>query len=131
MSTKKNAAPPKSKQDLIFGLPTPQLDTIPEAMRPACEIGMKVQSDALELWSHRARAWMDWPETFYACKTVDELTKAQGEYLGQMQRDYAHFTDGMLRHMMIEQTPLDDQEEAAPQKPAAPEEDTTLQKVAA
>ena len=131
MSTKKNAAPPKSKQNLIVGLPTLQLDTIPEAMRPACEIGMKVQSDALELWSHRARAWMNWPETFYACKTVDELTRAQGEYFGQMQRDYAHFTDGMLRHMMIEQQPLDNQDDAAPQKPATSEEDTKLKKVAA
>ncbi|MDA7949041.1 MAG: hypothetical protein MPJ78_16385 [Hyphomicrobiaceae bacterium] len=131
MSTKKNAAPPKSRQDLIFGLPTPQLDTVPEAMRPVCQIGMQLQSDALELWSHRARAWMDWPETFFACKTVDDLTKAQGEYLGQMQRDYAHFTDGMLRHIMVEQSMREGQDEAAAGNPRAPEEDTTLQKVAA
>ena len=128
----KNETPnqPQDKKDLLFGLPTPRLDGIPEPMRPFCEMGMKAQSDMLALWGHRARAWMDWPETLGTCKTLGDLTKAQKGYLDGMQRDYAHFTQGMLQRMMIEQDTLDDQEGEVLDEQAAPE-DTPLQKVAA
>ena len=130
MSKYKKPNQQQDKNDLLFGLPTPQLDGIPEPMRPICELGMKAQSDMLELWGHRARAWLDWPETFGSCKTLADLTKAQREYLGQMQSDYAHFTEGMLGRMMIDQNALDVEESKVPDEQTAPE-DTPLQKVAA
>jgi len=130
MSKNKTRNRPQDKEDLLFGLPTPRLDSVPETIRPFCELGMKVQSDTLSLWGHRARAWMDWPETFTTCKTLDDLTKAQGEYFGQLQRDYAHFAEGMLKRMMIEQDTLDDQDGEVEEKQAEPE-DTTVHKVAA
>lgn len=130
MSKSKSSNQPQDKEDLLFGLPKPQLDSVPDAIRPYCELGLKIQADTLELWSHRARAWMDWPETFTTCKTLDELTKAQGEYFGQMQRDYAHFAEGMLQRMMIERNTLDDQDSKVEEEPVAPQ-DTTVHKVAA
>ncbi len=130
MSTKKKTDGPAGRRDMTFGLPTPQLDHIPDAVRPVCELGMKVQSDTMELWSHRARAWMDWPETLSTCKTFDDLTRAQGEYLARMQKDYAHFTDGMLRHLMIEQDTFEEQDEQVPPVKVAKDE-TPPQKAAA
>lgn len=129
MSKNKKPIRPQDKEDLLFGLPALRLEAVPESFRPFCEFGMKVHSDALELWSYRARAWMDWPGTFTACKTLDELTKAQNEYFAQMQRDYAHFADGMLRRAMIEQDTLDDQGDDVEEKLSVPEE-TTLHKAA-
>ena len=130
MSKNKTPNQPQDKNDLLFGLPTPQLDGIPELMRPFCELGMKAQSDMLELWGYRARAWMDWPETFSSCQTLGDVTKAQREYLDRMQRDYAHFNEGMLRRMMIEQDALDEEESKVPDEQPATE-DSPLQKVAA
>jgi hypothetical protein len=88
---------------LQLGIPAPRIEGIPEAIRPFVEIGMKMQSDVIELCGHRARAWLDWPDTCSSCKTVEDLTSAQSDYLTCMQRDYAHFMDGVLRDTMIEQ----------------------------
>lgn len=103
---------------LPLGIPAPQIEGVPEAVRPFVEIGMKMQSEFLELCGHRARAWLDWPEKYCGCKTVDDLTKAQSDYLTRMQRDYAHFLDGVLRDTMIEQ---DEFEEEAQDEESQPE----------
>ena len=71
---------------LPLGLPTPKLEGVPEAVRSFVEVGMKMQSEVLELCGHRARAWLDWPEKYCACKTMDDLTTAQSGYLTRMQR---------------------------------------------
>ena len=88
---------------LPFGLPIPKLEGVPEAVRPFVEVGMKMQSEVLELCGHRARAWLDWPEKYCACKTMDDLTTAQSGYLTRMQRDYAHYLDCVLKDTLIEQ----------------------------
>jgi len=88
---------------LPLGLPTPKLEGVPEAVRSFVEVGMKMQSEVLELCGHRARAWLDWPEKYCACKTMDDLTTAQSGYLTRMQRDYAHYLDCVLKDTLIEQ----------------------------
>ena len=65
---------------------------------------------------------MDWPETLGTCKSFEDLTRAQGEYLARMQKDYAHFTDGVLKHLMIEQDTFEEQDEQAPPVEVAKDE---------
>ena len=96
---------------LPFGLPIPKLEGVPEAVRPFVEVGMKMQSEALELCGHRARAWLDWPEIYCACKTMDDLTMAQSDYLTRMQRDYAHYLDCVLKDTLSEQDEFEEDEQ--------------------
>ncbi len=92
-------------------LPAPQLEGIPEAVRPFVEMGMKLNSEFLELCGHRARAWLDWPDDYSSCKTTEDLTEAQNTYFTRMQHDYAHFLDGILRDTMIEQEEFEEEVE--------------------
>ena len=103
---------------LTLGLPTPKLEGVPEAVRSFVEVGMKLQSEVLELCGPRARAWLDWPEKYCACKTMDDLTTAQNGYLTRMQRDYAHYLDCVLKDTLIEQ---DEFEEDAQDEGSLPE----------
>jgi hypothetical protein len=96
---------------LPLGLPTPKLEGVPEAIQPFIEVGMKIQSEILGLCGHRARAWLDWPEKYCACKTMDDLTTAQSDYLTGMQRDYAQLLDGILRDALIEQDEFEEDEQ--------------------
>lgn len=93
---------------LQLDLPTPQIEGIPEAVQPFVEIGMKMQSEILELCGHRALAWLDWSQTCGSCKTAKDLASAQSDYLTRMQRDYAHFVDCILQDAMIEQDEFED-----------------------
>jgi len=96
---------------LYVGIPAPKLEGVPEAVRPFFEMGMKMQSEFLELCGHRCNAWLDWPEKYSSCKTMEDLTSVQIGFLTKMQRDYAHFLDGILRETMIEQDEFVEEEE--------------------
>lgn len=97
---------------LITGIPAPRLDSIPEAFRPFAEMGMKVQSEFFHLCSCRARAWLDWPGQCISCKNLDDLTKAQRDYLVQMQQDYAQFMDAVLQDTLIEEDDYKEESES-------------------
>lgn len=107
------------KNVLSVGIPAPCIECVPEAMKPVFEMGMKLQADCLELCGHRARAWLEWPEKFMTCKNLDDLTRAQGEYVAKMQHNYAHFFDGILHHTMIEQDELEEDEDGTQAMPEA------------
>ena len=111
MKQSKQSGRTLSGQSLPLGIPAPKIDGIPEAVRPFVEIGMKMQSEFLELCDHRCNAWLDWPETCGCCETVEDLTSAQSDYLTRMQCDYAHFLDGVLRDTMIEQDEFEEDAE--------------------
>jgi hypothetical protein len=100
-----------------ISIPTPKLDFVPEAVQPFIEIGMKLQSEFLEMWGHRYRAWLGWQEEFCACKTMDDLTTAQGDYLTRMHRDYTAFLDGVLHDAMVVQDELDEDDNEPVVKP--------------
>ena len=95
----------------FVGIPTPEIEGVPEAVRPFVEMGMKMQSEFLELCGHRCNAWLDWPEEYCACKSTEDITKVQGDYLAKMQHDYAHFLDGILRDTLIEQDEFEEEAE--------------------
>lgn len=97
-----------------IGLATTRLDHMPEAFRPLIELGMKLQSDWMELFGHRAKAWAEWPQTLANCKDMDDLTQAQRDYVVTMQHDYAQFLDRYLQDAMIEQDEYNDEEKTAP-----------------
>ncbi len=97
---------------LYVGIPAPKLEGVPEAVRPFVEMGMKMQSEFLELCGHRCNAWLDWPEKYCSCKTMEDLTSVQIGYLTKMLRDYAHFLDGILRDTLIEQDEFEEEEKA-------------------
>jgi hypothetical protein len=96
---------------LYVGIPTPKLEGVPEAFRPFFEVGMKMQSELFELCGHRCNAWLDWPEQYCTCKTMEDLTTAQSEYLTRMQRDYSQFLDCILRDTLIEQDEFEEEAE--------------------
>jgi hypothetical protein len=85
-----------------IGIPAPRVDQIPEAMRPFVEMSLKLQSECMELYGHRAKAWAEWPPTFFACRCTEDLAEAQRDYITRMQKDYAAYFDGILRDTMIE-----------------------------
>ncbi len=96
---------------LPIRIPAPEIEGVPEAFRPFVEISMKMQSEFMELWGHRSRAWLEWPEDYSNCKTMEDLTSAQSDYLARLQHDYAHFMNGILRDTMIEQDEFEEQVE--------------------
>ena len=96
---------------MAAGVPALEPEAFAEAVQPFVEIGMKAQSEFLKLYGRRARAWFDWPGKFCACKTMQDLTAAQGGYLTTMQHDYAVYIDGVLRDAMLEQDELDEEDE--------------------
>jgi len=99
-------------KDLYVGIPTPKLEGVPEAVQPLVEMGMKMHSEYLELCGLRCNAWLDWPEQFCTCKTMEDLTVFQSSYLSKMQRDYAQFLDRILRDTLIEQDEFEEEDEA-------------------
>jgi len=94
---------------LYVGIPTPKLEGVPEAVQPLVEMGMKMQSEYLELCGHRCNAWLDWPEQYCTCKTMESLTTFQSSYLTKLQRDYAQFLDSILRDTLIEQDEFEEE----------------------
>lgn len=132
MTESKQTGQTPASQRFDFGLPVPKLDgSIPEAVRPFFEAGLKAQSQLLELCGHRVRAWFDWPEKFFACKTIDDLTTAQSDYFVRMQRDYAAFVDGVLRSAIIEQEELEEGVEEESEGETPSEKTETLHREAA
>lgn len=118
-------------QSLYVGIPAPKLEGVPEAVQPYIKMGMKMQSEFLELCGHRCNAWLDWQEKYSDCKTMEDLTTAQSGYLAKMQHDYAHFLDSVLRDSLVEQDELEVVEEEEPkQKDSQPESDTPHRKAA-
>ena len=120
-------------QSLYVGIPAPKLEGVPEAVRPLIEMGMKMQSEFLELCGHRCNAWLDWQEKFTTYKTMEDLTTAQSGYLAKMQHDYAHFLDGVLRDTLVEQDELEvveEEEEEPKQEDSQLESDTPHRKAA-
>lgn len=112
-------------EGLYVGIPAPKLEGVPEPVRPFIKIGMKMQSEFLELCGHRFNAWLDWQEKYSTCKTMEDLTTAQSGYLAKMQHDYAHFLDCILRDSLIEQDELEVvEEEEQNQKDSQLESDT-------
>ncbi len=111
---------------LYVGIPAPRIEGVPEAVRPFIEMGMKMQSEFLALSGHRCNAWLDWPEEYCTCKTMEDLNKVQSGYLEKMQRDYAHFLDCILRDTLIEQDEFEEaeveeaEEKESPLKTGAP-----------
>lgn len=103
-------------EGLYVGIPAPQLEGVPGAIRPFIEMGMKMQSEFLELCGHRCNAWLDWQEKSCTCKTMEDLTTAQSGYLAKMQHDYAHYLDCVLRDTLIEQDEFEGVEEKEPRQ---------------
>jgi len=114
-----------SGKGLYVGIPAPKIEGVPEDVRPFVEMGMKMQSEFLELCGHRCNAWLDWPEEYCTCKTMEDLTTAQSGYLAKMQRDYAHFLDCILRDTLIEQDEFEEEEVEVEEKKAE-EKDSQL-----
>ncbi len=106
--TDKNPNPASPGADpFAIGILTPHFEGIPDAVQPFMEFNAKMQSEFLTLWSHRARAWLDWPERMYSCKTTGDLASAQTEFLSDMQRHYASYCDCVFRDALIEQDELE------------------------
>lgn len=117
MKQSKQTSGTRGGLSLPLGLPTPQIEGVPEAIWPFIEIGMKLQSEYVELCGHRVRAWLELPENCRTCKTIDDLTAVQSGFLTKMQHDYAHFLDGILRDTMIEQDEFEEEEEKEGNEP--------------
>lgn len=118
-------------EGLYVGIPVPKLEGVPEPVRPFIEMGMKMQSEFLELCGHRCNAWLDWPGKYSTCKSMEDVSTVQNDYLAKMQHDYAHFLDCILRDSLIEQDEFEVVEEEEPkQKDSQPESDTPHRKAA-
>jgi len=116
---------------LYVGIPTPKLEGVPETVRPFLEVGMKMQSELLELCGHRCNSWIDWPEQYCTCKTMEDLTTFQSSYLEKMQRDYAKFLDSILRDTLIEQDEFEEEvQDKAQDKESQPKTEAPHQEAA-
>lgn len=100
------------------GLLVPRFEGIPEAAQPFVKLAAHLQSEFLTLWSHRANAWLEWPQQACKCRTMADLTQAQGEFLTTMRRHYSDYFDAVLKDAMIEPEALEEEE---PQPEKAPE----------
>lgn len=120
MTEKKTKTHPKGPVGFTSAILTPHLEGVPEFAQPFEEIAAKLQREFLTLWSNRAQAWIDWPETFFACKTPADVAQAQGEFLMTMQKHYAAYCDCVFRDTLVEQDELDEVEEEAPERNTGP-----------
>lgn len=106
----KETTPSETVRGDAFGIciPTPRLQGVPDVFQSFVELGAKLQSELISLWSHRAEAWLNWPFRLIACKTATDVTQAQLAFVDEMRHHYALFADGMLRDALIEQEELEE-----------------------
>ncbi len=119
MTEQKTKNPPPGPAGFVSAILTPHLEGVPEFAIPFEQTAAKLQSEFLTLWSHRAQAWINWPEQMSRCTTMADLAQAQGEFLTAMQKDYATYCDCVFRDTLIEQDDLGEPEEVTPKQEAA------------
>ena len=107
---------------LTFPIPFPRVEGIPEIAQPAFELGARLQSDLISLCCNRAEAWLNLPSRMISIKSPGGVIAAQGDFLQQMQRDYARFVDSVLHDALIEPEEYEETRVAAsPGEPPARE----------
>ena len=97
MTAKKTERRTPGGHAFACGLPTPQLDGLPDSIQSLMQAGIPLQGAWLELCGRRVSAWLEWPATVCTCKSLPELTSAQIEYLTTMHQHYADCLDCALR----------------------------------
>lgn len=97
------------------GIPMPFLDDMPDTARTFFDRSAELQSEFLNLWSHRAQAWLNWPKQVMACKEPGDLTDAQSRFMTTMQRHYRDYFDSVLKDSLIRAKDLSGPDNSGPE----------------
>lgn len=115
MSEQKNQTGMTGKTGFPFAFANEFFKLAPGAGWPLEEMAARIQREFLTLWSHRAQAWINWPETACKCSDATELSQAQADFITAMQKDYAEYCDSLLQDALIQQDALDEEPDATKQ----------------